>query len=479
MGLVSVRAVGRAVPALLSNETVARVEERMNGEQIWQAAQEELRFQLSKPSYETWLKNASLVGREKNAFKIGVPTKLAKDWLEDRYSAMIKETLSAIVSGDVSVAFEVVPGQPEVQGGRAAVAVAEEPPPEEEDPVLHEASQLNPKFQFQHFVVGNNSRFAHAACRAVAETPAKAYNPLFLYGGVGLGKTHLMHAIGHAVLEKHHRRRVAYVTSEKFMNEMISSIQEGRMNDFRTRYRTVDVLLVDDIQFLAGKDRTQEEFFHTFNSLHELNRQIVISSDRPPKEIPTLEDRLRSRFQWGLIADIQPADFETRVAILKSKVGPYARLVPEDVLSFIAHKIQRNIRELEGALIRVIAHASLNRSAVNVDMAAKLLQDVIPSADTRTLSIDTISRAVANFYHISLEEMKGKRRDKHIVFPRQVAMFLIREETASSLPAIGQAFGGRDHTTVLHSYEKINTESREDQRLQSDLRKIRELLYSH
>ena len=453
----------------------------MNGEQIWQAAQEELRFQLSKPSYETWLKNASLVGREKNAFKIGVPTKLAKDWLEDRYSAMIKETLSAIVSGDVSVAFEVVAAQPEpaAASGRTALAVADEPAAEADEPELDEASQLNPKFQFQHFVVGNNSRFAHAACRAVAETPAKAYNPLFLYGGVGLGKTHLMHAIGHSVLEKHHRRKVAYVTSEKFMNEMITSIQEGRMNDFRTRYRTVDVLLVDDIQFLAGKDRTQEEFFHTFNSLHELNRQIVISSDRPPKEIPTLEDRLRSRFSWGLIADIQPADFETRVAILKSKVGPYARLVPEDVLSFIAHKIQKNIRELEGALIRVIAHASLNRDTLNVDMAARLLQDVIPSTDTRTLSIDTIARTVANFYHISLEEMKGKRRDKHIVFPRQVAMYLIREETASSLPAIGQAFGGRDHTTVLHSYEKINTESRDDQRLQSDIRKIREMLYSH
>jgi chromosomal replication initiator protein len=251
------------------------------------------------------------------------------------------------------------------------------------------------------------------------------------------------------------------------------------MNDFRTRYRTVDVLLVDDIQFLAGKDRTQEEFFHTFNSLHELNRQIVISSDRPPKEIPTLEDRLRSRFQWGLIADIQPADFETRVAILKSKVGPYARLVPEDVISFIAHKIQKNIRELEGALIRVIAHASLNRSPVNVEMTAKLLQDVIPSIETRTLSMDTIMRAVASFYHISLEEMKGKRRDKHIVFPRQVAIYLIREETASSLPAIGQAFGGRDHTTALHSYEKISTEAKEDQRLQADLRKLREILYSH
>src|SRR5438132_3783983 len=298
------------------------------------------------------------------------PDQLAKDWLEDRYSAMIKETLSAIVSGDVSVAFEVIPGQTEAAAGRSAVAVAEEPPAEEEEPVLHEASQLNPKFQFQHFVVGNNSRVAHAACRAVAETPAKVYNPRFLYGAVGLDKTHLMHAIGHAVLEKHARRRVAYVTSEKFMNEMISSIQEGRMNDFRTRYRTVDVLLVDDIQFLAGKDRTQEEFFHTFNSLHELNKQIVISSDRPPKEIPTLEDRLRSRFQWGLIADIQAADFETRVAILNSKLGSNSRLVPDEVCSFIAHKIQKNIRELEGALIRAIAHASPNRSTVNAEVTA-------------------------------------------------------------------------------------------------------------
>jgi len=462
----------------------------MNTDQIWQAAQEELRFQLSKPSYETWLKNASLVARDRNIFRIGVPTKLAKDWLEDRYSAVIKETLSAIVSGDVSVAFEVVQASPETLTRReTAVALADAAPggrgaPDEPqaiapEPELPETSQLNPKFQFLHFVVGNNSRFAWAACRAVADTPAKAYNPLFLYGGVGLGKTHLMHAIGHAVLEKYSRRKVAYVTSEKFMNEMITSIQEGRMNDFRTRYRTVDVLLVDDIQFLAGKDRTQEEFFHTFNALHELNRQIVISSDRPPKEIPTLEDRLRSRFEWGLMADIQPPDFETRVAILKSKIGPYGKLVPEEVLSFMAHKIQKNIRELEGALIRVIAHASLNHQAISAELASKILQDVIPSSEARTLSIDTIARAVSHFYHISLEEMKGKRRDKHIVFPRQVAMFLIREETASSLPAIGQAFGGRDHTTVLHSYEKISTEAKEDPRLQADLRKIREILYAH
>src|SRR5438128_3036026 len=453
------------------------MEECMNPEQIWQAAQEELRFQLSKPSYETWLKNASLVGREKNAFKIGVPTKLAKDWLEDRYSAMIKETLSAIVSGDVSVAFEVIPGQTEPAAGRSAVAVPEEPRPKAQAPVLHDASQLNPKFQFQHFVVGNNSRFAHAACRAVAETPAKAYNPLFLYGGVGLGKTHLMHAIGHAVLEKHARRRVAYVTSEKFMNEMISSIQEGRMNDFRTRYRTVDVLLVDDIQFIAGKDRTQEEVFHTCHSLHELNRQIVISSDRPPKEIPTLEDRLRSRFSWGLIADIQPPDFETRLAILHSKLGDNESLIPEEVWSVIAHKVQRNIRELEGALTRIQAFAAVHQRQIDEEEAARLLSDIIPAGTRKPINVDRIQALVADYYNVTLDDMKGKRRDKHIVFPRQVAMYLVREETPSSLPAIGKAFGGRDHTTALHSIEKIANELKEDERLRYEVQAIREKLY--
>jgi chromosomal replication initiator protein len=455
----------------------------VNGDQIWQAAQEELRFQLSKPSYETWLKNAALLSLDNNAFRIGVPTKLAKDWLEDRYSALIKETLSAIMSREVSLAFEVVGGEAgsaadaaegESGGGGVAVAVAVESDAYDDT----ESAPLNPRFQFQTFVVGNSSRFAHAACRAVADTPAKAYNPLFLYGGVGLGKTHLMHAIGHAVLEQHKRKKVAYLSSERFTNEVIASIQENRMHEFRTRYRTVDVLLIDDIQFLAGKDRTQEEFFHTFNTLHELNRQIVISSDRPPKEIPTLEDRLRSRFEWGLIADIQPPDFETRVAILKSKLGATNRLISEEVLSFIAHKIQKNIRELEGALIRIIAHASLNPQPITPDTAARILQDIIPSGEARPLTVDLIQRCVAGFYHISVEEMKGKRRDKHIVFPRQVAMYLIREETASSLPAIGQAFGGRDHTTVLHSYEKISQELKEDARLQADLRKVREILYA-
>jgi chromosomal replication initiator protein len=331
---------------------------------------------------------------------------------------------------------------------------------------------------FSTFVVGNSSRFAHAACRAVADAPGKAYNPLFLYGGVGLGKTHLMQAIGHAVREGHRRPpKVAYVTSEKFMNEMIGSIQENRTSEFRTRYRTVDVLLIDDIQFLAGKDRTQEEFFHTFNALHEIQKQIVVSSDRPPKDIPTLEDRLRSRFEGGLMADIQPPDFETRLAILNTKLGVHSSLVPDDVCSFIAHKIQRNIRELEGALIRVLAHASINGRAVTVEAAQTILADIIPVGDSTPVSIELIQETVAAYFKISVEEMKGKRRDKHIVFPRQVAMYIVREETESSLPVIGVAFGGRDHTTALHAIEKITDLALEDARLQGDLRQIRQRIH--
>jgi len=457
-------------------------------QQIWQAAQEELRFQLARPGYETWLRNAVLLDCEDgHMFTIGVPTRLAREWLTERYVPLIRETLSGLLSRECEVVITVDP--------------AAAPPPDEPAPiadidvdspaaaVLLDAldidvdiagsnqSRLNPNFTFSTFVVGNSSRFAHAACRAVADAPGKAYNPLFLYGGVGLGKTHLMHAIGAAVREGHRRPpKVAYVTSEKFMNEMIASIQENRMNDFRTRYRTVDVLLIDDIQFLAGKDRTQEEFFHTFNALHEVQKQIVVSSDRPPKDIPTLEDRLRSRFEGGLMADIQPPDFETRLAILGSKLGLNSRLVPDEVCSFIAHKIQKNIRELEGALIRVLAHASISGQAVSLEGAQRILADIIPAGGSQPLTVDLIQETVADYYGIALEEMKGRRRDKHIVFPRQVAMFIIREETASSLPAIGNAFGGKDHTTVLHACEKITEMSKEDQRLQMDLRQIRDRL---
>jgi chromosomal replication initiator protein len=448
----------------------------VNQDQIWTAVQDELRFQLAKPSYETWLKNTSLLSADGSIYRVGVPSKLAKDWLEDRFAGLIQETLQAVTGNEVEVDFVV-----SSNGNRSALAgdddlLGSEDMPEPAPPVAQ--SELSEKFKFSSFVVGNNSRFAHAAAKAVSDAPGETYNPLFLYGGVGLGKTHLMHAIGHDVRRRFPKKRVLYLTSEQFMNEVIASIQTARMSEFRVTYRTVDVLLIDDIQFLAGKDRTKEEFFHTFNALHEINKQIVISSDRPPKEIPTLEDRLRSRFEQGLLADIQPPDFETRLAILRSKLSANANLVSEAVLTFIAHKVQKNIRELEGALTRVLAFSAIHQRPVDEEEAARLLEDIIPAGNRRPLTIDRIQETVAEYYQVSLEDMKSKRRDKHIVFPRQVAMFVVREETPSSLPVIGQAFGGRDHTTALHSIEKIMNELKEDERLRYEVQSIRERLYA-
>ena len=457
----------------------------MNQDQIWSQVQEELRFQLAKRTYDMWLKNTSVVSADGSTFRIGVPSKLAKDWLEDRFSGLIQETLQAVTGAEVDIDFVISPSghRPPVltmdpDGVDAAHDNGHDNGVEVEEIEPIKSSDLNGRFKFSSFVVGHNSQFAHAAAKAVAEAPGDSYNPLFLYGGVGLGKTHLMHAIGHEVHDRFPRKRVVYLTSEQFTNEVISSIATARMGEFRHKYRTVDVLLIDDVQFLAGKDRTKEEFFHTFNALHEINKQIVISSDRPPKEIPTLEDRLRSRFEWGLIADIQSPDFETRLAILHSKLGGHTSLVPEDVLSFIAHKVQRNIRELEGALTRVQAFAAVHQRPVDEEEAARLLADIIPAGTRKPINVERIQLLVADFYNVTLDDMKGKRRDKHIVFPRQVAMFLVREETPSSLPAIGKAFGGRDHTTALHSIEKIANELKEDERLRYEVQAIREKLYA-
>jgi chromosomal replication initiator protein len=455
----------------------------LNQDQIWSQVQEELRFQLAKRTYDMWLKNTSVVSADGGTFRIGVPSKLAKDWLEDRFSGLIQETLQAVTGSEVDIDFVIAPS-----GHRPAHTLFDDDDRRPEnghengnEPAGEVAgiapSELNARFRFSSFVVGHNSQFAHAAAKAVAEAPGDSYNPLFLYGGVGLGKTHLMHAIGHEVHDRFPRKRVVYLTSEQFTNEVISSIATARMGEFRHKYRTVDVLLIDDVQFLAGKDRTKEEFFHTFNALHEINKQIVISSDRPPKEIPTLEDRLRSRFEWGLIADIQPPDFETRLAILHSKLGDGGSLIPEEVLSFIAHKVQRNIRELEGALTRVQAFAAVHQRQVDEEEAARLLSDIIPAGTRKPINVERIQALVADYYNVTLDDMKGKRRDKHIVFPRQVAMYLVREETPSSLPAIGKAFGGRDHTTALHSIEKIANELKEDERLRYEVQAIREKLY--
>ncbi len=477
-----------AVPDPPADEATAEPEEQsqvgFDPSQIWQAAQEELRFQIARPGYEAWLSNTVLLESDGNTFTIGVPTRLARDWVIERYVPLIKETLSGMLARECNVIITVDPAAAPPPDDPAPIATQESGGIESTDEFSDGTagtttdSHLNPNFQFSTFIVGNSSRFAHAACKAVSDAPGKAYNPLFLYGGVGLGKTHLMHAIGHAVREKNRRAKVTYVSSEKFMNEMIAAIQANRTHEFRMRYRTVDVLLIDDIQFLAGKDRTQEEFFHTFNALHEIQKQIVVSSDRPPKEIPTVEDRLRSRFEGGLMADIQPPDFETRLAILNSKLGSHRRLVPEEVCSFIAHRIHTNIRELEGALIRVLAHASINDQPVTLDVAQRILQDVLPANESALITIEAIQDTVAAYYGTSIDEMKGKRRDKHIVFPRQVAMYLIRDDIETALTVIGSAFGGRDHTTVLHACEKIKDLLTEDTKLQVDVRNIREQIQS-
>ena len=462
----------------------------MQTDQLWASVQEELSFQLAKPTYNTWVKRTRLLDEQGGCYQIGVPSKLAKDWLEDRFSGLIRETLQAVLGGgEIELDFVVIPGQGDLpfaehaglpRAGASRIEV-HAPVPEPENPPrpVHpslESSGLNERFQFSNFVVGNNSRFAHAAAKAVAEAPGDTYNPLFLYGGGGLGKTHLMQAIGHAVIERFPERRVRYLTTEQFTNDVIMGIQKARMPEIRGRFRTVDVLLIDDIQFLTGKDRSKEEFFHTFNTLQELNKQIVISSDRPPREIESLEDRMRSRFEQGLLVDILPPDFETRYAILKSKLGAHQDRLAEPVLTFIAHKVQKNIRELEGALTRVLAFAAIHQREVGLEEATQLLADIIPASTRRPLTITRIQTVVADYYGISVEDMKSKRRDKHIVFPRQVAMYLIREETPSSLPVIGQAFG-RDHTTALHSIDKIQTEAKESGRLYDDIRTLRQRIY--
>ncbi|VTQ81428.1 chromosomal replication initiator protein DnaA, partial [Hathewaya histolytica] len=328
------------------------------------------------------------------------------------------------------------------------------------------SSTLNPKYTFNSFVIGNSNRFAHAASLAVAEAPAKAYNPLFIYGGVGLGKTHLMHAIGHYILQNNSKSKVVYVTSEKFTNELINSIKDDKNEEFRNKYRNVDVLLIDDIQFIAGKERTQEEFFHTFNALHEANKQIILSSDRPPKEIPTLEDRLRSRFEWGLITDIQAPDFETRIAILKKKADVDNLNIDNEVMVYIANKIKSNIRELEGALIRVVAYSSLTNKQINVDLAAEALKDIISNKQSKQITIDLIQDIVSSYYNLKIEDLKSARRTRNIAFPRQIAMYLCRKLTDMSLPKIGEEFGGRDHTTVIHAYDKISENLKKDETLE-------------
>lgn len=438
--------------------------------QLWDQALSIIETKLSKPSFETWLKSTKATAINDDTLFIAAPNEFSRDWLENRYLKLITDTIYELTGENMKI--KLITSDPDMgMDPSTPKRVHDRRNQFQEDAP---GSLLNSKYIFDTFVIGAGNRFAHAASLAVAEAPAKAYNPLFIYGGVGLGKTHLMHAIGHYVLEHNPNAKVVYLSSEKFTNEFINSIRDNKAIEFRNKYRNVDVLLIDDIQFLAGKESTQEEFFHTFNALHDDHKQIVISSDRPPKEIPTLEDRLRSRFEWGLITDIQPPDLETRIAILRKKAKADNLDIPNEVMVYIANQINTNIRELEGALIRVVAYSSLINRDIDADLAAEALKDIIPSNKPKIIAIIDIQRTVGEYFGIKLEDFKAKKRNKSVAYPRQIAMYLSRELTDNSLPKIGEEFGGRDHTTVIHAYEKITKTLVSDPNLQVAIKELME-----
>jgi len=427
---------------------------------IWEQVLDRLRGALNSATYSLTFERARALGLENGRFRIGVETEFARGWVVQRYDSLVRDALFEVLGHDVVVGVEVVAPVAPPADAPAPVAAAN-PPRRGREPVPPPAqtavsARLQGRFTFEALVVGPSNRFAHAAALAVAETPARAYNPLFIYGGVGLGKTHLLHAIGHYVAEHHPGLSVRYASVETFTNEFINALRDGGIRPFKDRYRSTDILLVDDIQMLEGREQTQEEFFHTFNALHEHGKQVVISSDRPPGAIKTLEDRLRSRFEMGLITDVQPPDLELRIAILRKRVQTdnYQIRDPE-VLSFIAARVSTNVRQLEGALIRVVAHSSISGRPVTVGLAQEVLTDLFPGGAASEVHIDLVQEAVARHYGISIDELVGEKRTKRVVVPRQVAMYLSRELTDASLPAIGRAFGGRDHTTVIYAVQKV------------------------
>jgi len=434
---------------------------------LWDKILQAAKDKLPPQAYNSWFSQTKIVKFKDNELIIAVPNDFCKEWLEKHYIEFIKNLLTNLLNlkEDINIKFETSTLQPSklIQTNKIKKI----------EPKINNVDNnieifLQPKYTFDTFVVGNGNRFAHAACLAVAQSPAKAYNPLFVYGGVGLGKTHLMQAIGNYILQNSLKKKtnVLYISSEKFTNELINSIRDDRTGPFRDKYRSVDVLLIDDIQFLAGKERTQEEFFHTFNTLYDSNKQIVITSDRPPKEIPTLEDRLISRFEWGLITDIQPPDLETRIAILRKKAQTENLDIPSEVINFIAVKIPSNIRQLEGALTKLIAFSTLTKNSLSIPLAQEILKDIIP-IENKEISISQIQKITADYFNIKLSALLSKKRTKNIVLARQVAIYLSRELTDFSLPAIGEMFGGKDHTTILHSYIKIKNKIEKDKNLKS------------
>lgn len=462
----------------------------MNPKQIWQATLGELELELTKPTYETYLKRTGLVNAEGDIYYVGAPSTFVKEWIEERLQARIVSTLSRIVGRqvDVRVVVHQRSGRHPTPAGAVATTGPKQGPGGNTEPMLvaepaapprpaADGTLLTPRYTFENFIVGKSNQLAHAAAVAVAERPGLAYNPLFVYGAVGLGKTHLLHAIGHRARIR--GLEVNYLSSERFTNDLISSIREHRTEEFRQRYRRADVLLIDDIQFIAGKESTQEEFFHTFNALHEANRQIVLCSDRPPKSIATLEERLRSRFEWGLIADIQAPDYEHRVAILREKAREQgiADIAPE-VLESIARSAHSSIRELEGSLNRVLALASLTNRPLTLDLARAALSDLTTPAERRYITPQSVIGAVARHYGLDVRVLRGKQRDKEIVVPRQIAMYLLRKETDASLVEIGRELGGRDHSTVLHGCARVESEMEVDSRLRAEVAEITQVIYN-
>ena len=434
--------------------------------ELWSAAVAEIKEQIGKQNFETWIKPISFVSRSKTEVVLDVPNKFFRDWLTEHYLEQMEAVLSSLAKNDIKVVF----GINERLDGQAGVekTLKKDDKPREKGP---SNNNLVARYTFQNFVVGASNQFAHAACMAVANQPGEHYNPLFIYGGVGLGKTHLVNAIGHHAVAQRPGLKVVYLSSESFMNELIASLRRDKMDEFKKKFRNVEILILDDVQFIAGKERTQEEFFHTFNSLYESHKQIVITSDKFPKEIPGIEDRLRNRFEWGLIADIQPPDMETRVAILQKKAEEEGVKLPQDVALFLASHIDSNVRELEGSLTRLGAFASLTKAAITVDLAKDVLRNTLKNAQ-REITVENIQKTICEYFNVKIGDLKAKRRTQNIALPRQVAMYLCRKHTETSFPAIGDKFGGRDHSTVIHASKTIERKIKEDPHMQTTIEKL-------
>jgi chromosomal replication initiator protein len=444
----------------------------MTNQQLWQAILGNLELTITKANFTTWFKNTSVIEKSDTGIVVGVPNAFTKEWLQNKYHQDILKALKAISPETKEVKYQIV--SPAYTQPQPAKEVARAPIRKTE-PASNQT--LNPKYTFETFIVGSNNQLAHAASLAVSKKPGQVYNPLFIYGGVGLGKTHLMQAVGADVVRKNPEAKILYVTSERFTNDFVSALSQGKADQFKSLYRNVDVLLVDDIQFLAGREGTQEEFFHTFNALHQNNKQVVMTSDRLPKEIPAIEERLVSRFEWGMIADIAAPDMETRLAILRTKVKEKNYNIDPEILQFIAETIQSNIRELEGALNRLMVYCQLNNTRPTLDQVKNILVSVITPPKKRGVSAKKITEIVADFYNVSPDDLLKQSRKKEYVYPRQIAMFIIRKELETSLPSIGEFFGGRDHTTVIHAIDKIERFIKEKSGLKQELDLIRDRLF--